>query len=60
MKVSVGVVCSVLGATIAFYLAILSLVILPDDGTALKPERTRSLTYPGVVDALPIGSEAGL
>jgi len=34
MKVSVGIVCSVLGATIAFYLAIVSLVTLPADGTA--------------------------
>jgi hypothetical protein len=34
MKVSVGIVCSVLGATIAFYLAIISLVTLPADGTA--------------------------
>ncbi len=32
MKVSVGIVCSVLGATIAFYLAIISLVTLPADG----------------------------
>ncbi len=34
MKVSVGIVCSVLGATIAFYLATISLVTLPADGTA--------------------------
>ena len=34
MKVSVGIICSVLGATIAFYLAIVSLVTLPADGTA--------------------------
>jgi len=34
MKVSVGIVCSVIGATIAFYLAIISLVTLPADGTA--------------------------
>ncbi len=34
MKVSVGIVCSVLGAAIAFYLAIVSLVTLPADGTA--------------------------
>ncbi len=33
MKVSVGIVCSVLGATIAFYLAIVSLITLPADGT---------------------------
>ena len=32
MKVSAGIVCSVLGATIAFYLAIVSLVTLPADG----------------------------
>ena len=34
MKVSVGIVCAVLGATIAFYLAVSSLVTLPADGTA--------------------------
>ncbi len=34
MKVSVGIICSVLGATIAFYLAIVSLITLPADGTA--------------------------
>ncbi len=34
MKVSVGILCSVLGATIAFYLATISLVTLPPDGTA--------------------------
>ncbi len=34
MKVSVGIICSVLGATIAFYLAIISLVTLPTDVTA--------------------------
>ncbi len=32
MKVSVGIVCAVFGATIAFYLAIISLVTLPADG----------------------------
>ncbi len=34
MKVSVGIICSVLGATIAFYLAVVSLVTLPADGIA--------------------------
>ncbi len=34
MKFSVGIVCSVLGATIAFYLADMSLVTLPAEGTA--------------------------
>ena len=34
MKVSVGIICSVLGAAIAFYLAIVSLVTLPAEGAA--------------------------
>ncbi len=34
MKVSVGIICSILGATIAFYLAVISIVTLPGDGTA--------------------------
>lgn len=33
MRIPIGIVCSVLGATIAFYLAIITLVTLPADGS---------------------------
>jgi hypothetical protein len=33
MRVPVGIICSVLGATIAFYLAVVALVTLPAEGT---------------------------
>ncbi len=34
MRIPIGIICSVLGATVAFYLAIITLVDLPLDGTA--------------------------
>ncbi len=33
MKILIGIICSVLGAAIAFYLAIITLISLPPDGT---------------------------